>query len=111
MAGNIPPFQAEALTAPTHFAPPTARELRSQGVYRLQIGLFGLCAILLIVGLANVIRDRMVEDTSDSIRSVVAVDSKPTKIASDPLADIGVVPAADPSPSPGATDQPVFTGK
>lgn len=91
----------EPLQVPTHIVPPSARELRSQAVYRLQIGLFGLCAMLLIVGLANIIRDRLrLVDTQDPIQQVVAVDAKPTKAASDPLADIGVVPAADPSPTP-----------
>ncbi|WP_237713954.1 hypothetical protein [Novosphingobium sp. Rr 2-17] len=68
--------------------------------------MFGLCAMLLIVGLANVIRDRLVTDTSDPMRSVIAVDTKPTKAASDPLADIGVVPASSPNPSQGATEEP-----
>lgn len=91
----------EPLKTAQHFTPPSARELRSQAVYRLQIGLFGLCAMLLIVGLANVIRDRIrLTDSVDPIQDVVAVDAKPTKTASDPLADIGVVPAADPTPTP-----------
>ncbi|MFC0202720.1 hypothetical protein [Novosphingobium soli] len=95
----------EPLKVPTHFAPPTARELRSQAVHRLQIGLFGLCAMLLIVGLANIIRDRLrLADTQDPLQQVVAMDAKPTKTASDPLADIGVVPAADPSPSPSVPE-------
>lgn len=96
----------EPLQAPTHFMPPTARELRSQAVYRLQIGLFGLFAMLLIVGLANIIRDRLrlSETTADPIQQVVAVDAKPTRPASDPLADIGVVPASDPSPTPSPED-------
>ena len=34
------------ITTPQHFVPPTARELRSQAVHRLQVGLFGLCAML-----------------------------------------------------------------
>lgn len=98
------PSILEPLKTAQHFAPPTARELRSQAVHRLQIGLFGLCAMLLIVGLANVIRDRLrLSDTQDPIQQVVAVDAKPTKTASDPLADIGVVPAADPTPTPTPT--------
>ncbi len=106
MAGHIPPNLAghtmvEPITAPQHFVPPTARELRSQAVHRLQVGLFGLCAMLLIVGLANIINDRTrLIDTADPIQQVVAVDAKPKKAASDPLADIGVVPASDPSPTP-----------
>jgi hypothetical protein len=43
---------------PQHFVPPSARELRAQAVQRLQAGLFGLAAIVLLVGLANIINDR-----------------------------------------------------
>jgi hypothetical protein len=89
----------DVATPPQGYVPPNARELRSQAVYRLQVGLFGLCAMLLIVGLANVIRDRLALDAPDPIQAVVAADDKPVKTASDPLADIGVVPAADPTPS------------
>lgn len=105
----------EPLKTAQHYPPRSARELRSQAVYRLQVGLFGLCAMLLIVGLANVIRDRLrLSESADPIQQVVAVDAKPTKAASDPLADIGVVPSADtttrskPSPIPDAemTDEP-----
>jgi hypothetical protein len=104
MAGHIPPKMVEQITAPQHFVPPTGRELRSQAVHRLQVGLFGLCAMLLIVGLANIINDRTrLIDTADPIQQVVAVDAKPKKAASDPLADIGVVPASDPSPTPAPT--------
>ncbi|EJL29446.1 hypothetical protein [Novosphingobium sp. AP12] len=100
----------EPLQAPTHFMPPSARELRSQAVYRLQIGLFGLFAMLLIVGLANIIRDRLrLSETTDPIQQVVAVDAKPTRTASDPLADIGVVPASDPTPTP--TPSPDVSGE
>ena len=49
-----PPFNGngrvlEPLSGPQHFVPPTARELRAQAVQRLQAGLFGLAAIVLIV--------------------------------------------------------------
>lgn len=104
MAGQYPPRAAsgliEPITAPQHYTPPNARELRAQAVHRLQVGLFGLCAMLLLVGLANIIMDRArLADTEEPIRDVVAVDAKPTKQATDPLADIGVVPAAEPSPA------------
>ena len=51
----------EPMQAAQHYVPPGPREKRSQAVYRLQVGLFGLCAMLLIVGLANIIRDRVAE--------------------------------------------------
>lgn len=100
MAGQYPPPMVEPLTTPQHFASPSARELRSQAVHRVQIGLFGLCAMLLLVGLANIITDRVDQNTAveEPVRDVVAVDNEPEKQAADPLADIGVVPAADPTP-------------
>ncbi len=81
----------EQVATPQHYVPATARELRAQAVHRLQIGLFGLAAMLLIVGLANIIMDRAkLGDTGAAPRTAATT-------ASDPLADIGVVPAPDPS--------------
>lgn len=81
-------------------AAPTARDVRLQSIQRLQVGLFGLCTMLMIVGLANIIMERAkLTAEPDPIADVVAVDSQPKKPATDPLADIGVVPSADPTPS------------
>lgn len=87
----------KTVAAPQHYVPATARELRAQAVHRLQIGVLGLAAMLLIVGLANIIMDRarLGEDAAASQVSVAA-----TTGAGDPLAEIGVVPAPDPSASP-----------
>jgi len=108
MAGNAPPRIVEPITTPQHFTPPNARELRAQALHRLQVGLFGLCAMLLIVGLANIIMDRArLSDSKEPVEEVVAVDAAPKKPASEPLADIGVVPAADPTlGAPAASAQP-----
>ncbi len=86
--------------APQHFEPPSARELRAQAVQRLQAGLFGLAAIVLLVGLANIINDR-----ARSSEAVVPAAPAKADDRADPLADIGVVPAAAPSaaPQPSAT--------
>lgn len=86
---------------PQHFVPPTARELRAQAVQRLQAGLFGLAAIVLLVGLANIINDRARQ--SESAAPAATAPAK-TEDRGDPLADIGVVPAAAPeaSASPSA---------
>lgn len=76
--------------------PSPARTLRAQAVHRLQIGLFGLAAMLLLVGLANIIMDRArLAEADDTVPDVTA--SQSAKSAGDPLADIGVVPASDPS--------------
>lgn len=79
--------------------PAPARDLRAQSVHRLQVGLFGLCAMLLMVGLANIIMDRAkLEDRGDPIEKVIAADAPPKQQNVEPLADIGVVPSVDPAP-------------
>jgi hypothetical protein len=89
------------LEGPQHFVPPSARELRGQAVQRLQAGLFGIAAVLLVVGLANVINDRArLAEEAGQTPAEAAADQKALK--SDPLADIGVVPSAipeDPEPA------------
>ncbi len=111
MATKLPPRVLEPLTSAQHFAQPSSRELRSQAVHRLQVGLFGLCAMLLIVGLASIIMDRArMADRGDALRDVVAADAPDKKPASDPLADIGVMPAAEPSPTPKPQPQPAPQG-
>jgi hypothetical protein len=105
MATKPPPQVANQVTGPQHYMPPTARELRAQAVHRLQAGLFGIATMLLLIGLANVIRDRarLTEAASAPAEPVAA-----SSAANDPLADIGVVPATDqslgasPTPAPGA---------
>ena len=107
MADNEPARILEPVLTPQHYVPPTGRELRAQSVQRLQAGLFGLCTMLLIVALANIIMDRARQsEVEDPINDVIAVDEAPKKTATDPLADIGVVPAADPTPTPAAPPSP-----
>jgi hypothetical protein len=84
---------------PQHFHPPTPRELRAQGVHRLQIGVLGLAGMLLLVGLANIIMDRarFNDDAAAAASPSTAVTSltpetAPETPSKDPLADMGVVP-------------------
>lgn len=79
--------------------PPSARELRAQAVQRLQTGLFGLAAILLIVGLADIINERARQADAANPVPIVSASASPGANV-DPLADAGVVPSA--SASPGA---------
>lgn len=98
MPQDIQPRTMQQAAAPEIPALPTAREMRAEAVHRLQVGLLGLCAMLLLVGLANIIMDRA--RLSDDENPAAAVDAaEGVKAATDPLADIGVVPAADPSAS------------
>lgn len=95
---------AAPVSGPKHYRPPTARELRAQAVQRLQVGLFGLAAILLMIGLANIVIDRArLVDAASGVNQAPSPSAAATapQPEDDPLADIGVVPAAD----PGATAQ------
>lgn len=107
MATDIQSVVAERVAAPQHYMPPTARELRAQAVHRLQVGMLGICAMLLLVGLANVIMDRAREveaATTPVVHEAIDAPKPVIKPAADPLADIGVAPAAEPSAAPPAAD-------
>ena len=78
-------------------AEPSAAPLggtRAEAVQRLQIGLVGLAAMLLMVMLANIVMERA--NQTDATAVPEAVDAADTPVAGaeakDPLADAGVVP-------------------
>lgn len=99
MADIKPARILEPVTKPTHYVAPTNQELRAQTIHRLQVGLFGLCAMLLLVVLANIIMDRAQGTEGDEpVEEVIAADDEPKKPNFDPLAEIGVVPSSDPTP-------------
>lgn len=66
---------------------------RSEAIQRLQVGLSGVAAMILLVGLANIIQDRArVTEASavpEAAPTVAPVEPPPQR---DPLADAGVVP-------------------
>lgn len=79
---NLPP--AEAPLAGT----------RSQAMQRLQIGLFGLAAMILLVSLANIILTNAQQNEARVVPEAaptVAADEEAAPVR-DPLADAGVVP-------------------
>lgn len=98
MASEPPRRVLEPLSAPQHFVPPSARQLRAEAVQRLQTGLFGLAAILLIVGLADIINERALQAEAANPAPNANASAAPTGNV-DPLADAGVVPSASASPS------------
>jgi hypothetical protein len=73
--------------------------LRAQTVHRLQIGMSGLAAMLLLVGLANIIMDRARQNEAERglASTPAAASTAKQQEATDPLADIGVAPAPSPS--------------
>ena len=67
---------------------------RSQAMQRLQIGLFGLAAMVLLVSLANIILTNAQQNEARVVPEAaptVAAGEESTPV-SDPLADAGVVP-------------------
>jgi hypothetical protein len=82
---------------------PQASERRQEALQRLQIGVFGLAAMVLLVGLASII-GRQADVTEEAAVPDAAPTTEPSAAPSrtNPLADAGVVPdiAAEPSPSP-----------
>jgi hypothetical protein len=79
---------------------------RSQAMQRLQIGLLGLAAMILLVGLATIIRDRAQESEDLAVPEAAPTMVVPVtvpKSGSDPLADVGVVPDLPSSPTPAPT--------
>lgn len=105
MAYDNQPQLVQKVAAPQHYSPPSARDLRAQAVHRLQIGLFGLAAMLLLVGLANIIMERALR-TEALERATPSASGASENAASDPLADIGVAPAAEPTTSPPPATNP-----
>lgn len=81
---------------------------RSQAMQRLQIGLSGLVAMILLVALANIILDRAQESENLAVPEAAptVAPSEARAAGRDPLADVGVVPdlPASPSPTPTAAD-------
>lgn len=66
---------------------------RAQSIQRLQIGLSGLAAMALLVGLATVIMDRARQTDAAAVpEATSATLSDEAQSANDPLADAGVAP-------------------
>ena len=100
---------AEIVHPTTRDEPPPAAPLagtRSQSMQRLQIGLFGLAAMILLVSLANIIKTNAADNEARVVpeaASTVAADENAASV-SDPLADAGVVPDMPDEPQ-GAAQQ------
>ena len=78
-------------------------QARDEAVQRLQVGLFGIGAMVLLVGLASIIGGQA--DLTDELavpEAAPTTEPTPTPAQANPLADAGVVPdiAAEPTPTP-----------
>ena len=85
---------------------------RAQSMQRVQIGLIGLAAMALLVGLANIIIANARQNQAEVVPEAaptVAPQAEASPV-SDPLADVGVVPdlpvERSPAPPPVAVQPP-----
>lgn len=78
-------------------------EARQEAIQRLQIGVFGIAAMVLLVGLASIIGSQAEMTEQAAVpEAAPTTEPKPAPSQANPLADAGVVPdiAAEPSPTP-----------
>ncbi|MCR2834905.1 hypothetical protein [Parerythrobacter lacustris] len=87
---------------------PLAARKRSETVHRLQIGLSGIAAMVLLVALADTILARADQSEASAVPEAAATVEPATGEApkNDPLAEAGVVPDLPTSPGPGAGATP-----
>ncbi|KLE33939.1 hypothetical protein AAW00_12145 [Aurantiacibacter luteus] len=75
---------------------------RAERLQRLQIGVFGILAMVLLVGLADVVTSRLAMTEAAAVpEAAPTVEATETAIPRDPLVDAGVapeVPATDGEP-------------
>lgn len=75
---------------------PTAEPVNPRNaevMQRLRVGIGGIVMVLLVVGLANIITDRVLRTEQTTVpQAASTVEPSPAKPASDPLSDAGVVP-------------------
>ena len=90
--------------------PPPLGGTRSEAAHRLQIGLSGIAAMVLLVALADTILSRA-EQTEASAVPEAAATVKPSETAvpqNDPLAEAGVVPDLPASPTSTPSQEPAI---
>ena len=100
----------DTLTGSTDTPPAPLAGTRGEAVQRLQVGLIGLAAMVLLVGLANIIMERARQTEAAAVpdaAATVAVPQEGQPAQKDPLADGGVVPElAQETPTPAPTLEP-----
>ncbi|WP_337189618.1 hypothetical protein [Aurantiacibacter rhizosphaerae] len=73
---------------------------RSERIQRLQIGLFGIGAMVMLVGLADVVISRAQLTEAEAVpEAAPTVEATESTAPRDPLADAGVVPELPPEPT------------
>lgn len=116
MARSFKPYgQSRAPVPPagSPSAPPQAPlgGTRSEALRRLQMGAIGVVAVLLLIGLASMIKDSASQTASTAVAGAAATSAPgASTAAADPLAEAGVVPDMPAEPSAGAQPTQTATG-
>lgn len=77
---------------------------RSEAVQRLQVGMFGIGAMVLLVGLASIIGGQAERNEDQAVpEAAPTTEPEPKPAQANPLADAGVVPDIADEPSDVAT--------
>lgn len=71
---------------------------RQEGLQRVQIGLTGLAGVVLLVGLANIVIEKARMDDAAMPPPAVPTVSANAVAPKEPLAELGVQPAAEQAP-------------
>ncbi len=75
---------------------------RSEAIRRFQMGAIGVAAVLILIALASLIKDRATQTDSTAVAGAAAtVAPSASAAAADPLAEAGVVPEMPGSPPDG----------
>jgi len=86
---------------------------RKEGIQRIQLGLFGLAAVVLLVGLANVVVDNVRHEENivmdggaeTAANAAVAIVAPPVVAPpKEPLAELGVTPVPEAAQAPVVAD-------
>lgn len=90
---NFRSLQSRAPAPPGAPAPVPLGGTRAEAARRLQMGLAGVVAVLVLIGLASIIKDRASQTDSTAVAEA-APTTAPSASATvpDPLAEAGVVP-------------------
>jgi hypothetical protein len=76
---------------------------RKEEMQRVQVGLTGLAGILLLVGLANIVVEKVRNEDAASLATVTPANSFDANMqavqTTEPLAQLGVTPTVEPSAS------------
>jgi hypothetical protein len=98
-----PGTPSETAGEPDDLPPPAT--VRAEAMQRLQVGVFGIGAMVLLVGLASIIGGQAERNDQLAVpEAAPTTEPSAAPAQANPLADAGVVPdiAAEPAPPPAA---------